>query len=368
MPASTRHCRSSSKVAGSRLSAMRTSCLASWQSPSSSVQCRHSLRSYSGIPAGTSATVMTRVALDVEVGVGAAVVGSGVGVGAAVAGSGAGVGGGVVGMGVGLGATVVGAGAGVGVSIPGPGPGSIPHSRPAAKRAVSSPTSSAAIASVVAAAISLGPPKAAMTHTIPSRSPGPIPSWGAASAHSSSFRQATDTENAAMLPAMAVCGSPSSPAVITALGSMTSSAARTQEDVSTLSGTGMMVAMNSLVDCVVVEAPDELGLLLHGRWAARRRGLRASPLDPRRCRRAPSSDRLESTMRSVPSAGRGEGASVRCRGRCLRRSRDRRCRRYLESGVFGINAGGHGNAGWEQASPGSPASSPGRCSPAGLSG
>ena len=97
----------------------------------------------------------------------------------------------------------------------------------------------------MAAAISAGPPKAAMMHTVPPRSSGPIPTLGAAASHSSSLRQATDTVNIAMLPAMAVLGSPSSPAVITALGSMTSSAARTQSEVSTLSGTGIMVAMKS---------------------------------------------------------------------------------------------------------------------------
>ena len=61
---------------------------------------------------------------------------------------------------------------------------------------------------------------------------------GAVSSHSRSFRQATVTENAAMLPAMALPGSPSMPAVMTALWSMTANPARTQSDVSWLSGSG----------------------------------------------------------------------------------------------------------------------------------
>ena len=61
---------------------------------------------------------------------------------------------------------------------------------------------------------------------------------GAVASHSRSFRHATVTENAAMLPAMALPGSPSMPAVMTALGSMTANPARTQSDVSWLSGSG----------------------------------------------------------------------------------------------------------------------------------
>ena len=141
---------------------------------------------------------------------------------------------------VGVGAGVFAAGPGVAA---GSGHGSIPHSRPAVNRAVPSATSPAFISSVMAFAISAGPPSSAMMHTIPSRSSGSIPSLGAAAAHSSSFRQAIATVNAAILPAMAVWASPSSPAVITGLGSMTSSAARTQLEVSSLSGTGTMVVM-----------------------------------------------------------------------------------------------------------------------------
>ena len=51
---------------------MRTSCRASWQSPSASTQCFQSPRSYSGMSAGMGATVITKVAA------GAAPVGTGV--------------------------------------------------------------------------------------------------------------------------------------------------------------------------------------------------------------------------------------------------------------------------------------------------
>ena len=40
---------------------MRTSCLASWQSPSSSVQCFHWDRLYSAMSVGIGATAITRV-------------------------------------------------------------------------------------------------------------------------------------------------------------------------------------------------------------------------------------------------------------------------------------------------------------------
>ena len=109
---------------------------------------------------------------------------------------------------------------------------SIPQSAPAWARSVKFPSPAA----IIASAISPGPPSWAKRHCIPSRSPGPIPVLDAAAAHSSSFRHAVVTENAAMLPAMALPGSPSIPAVMTSLGSMTANPARTQSEVSRLSG------------------------------------------------------------------------------------------------------------------------------------
>ena len=110
---------------------------------------------------------------------------------------------------------------GVAVAWPGTGPISNPHSAPALARFVKSPS----CAAVIAAAIGPGPPRATKRHCISSRSSGPIPNEGAVSSHSSSVRQAMVTENATMLPAIALSGSPSIPAVMTALGSMTSNAA-----------------------------------------------------------------------------------------------------------------------------------------------
>ena len=77
-----------------------------------------------------------------------------------------------------------------------------------------------------------------MRHCIRSRSSGPIPTCEAVASHSWSVRQAIVTENAAMLPAMALPGSPSRPAVMTSLRSIASNAARTQSEVSWLSGSG----------------------------------------------------------------------------------------------------------------------------------
>ena len=59
-PEATRQFLSDSKVTSTRLSETRTSCLASWQSPSSSFQCFHSDRLYSGISAGTADMDMDR--------------------------------------------------------------------------------------------------------------------------------------------------------------------------------------------------------------------------------------------------------------------------------------------------------------------
>ena len=142
----------------------------------------------------------------------------------------------VTGVETGVGASMVAVGAGGGVpgGCPGGGPISNPHSAPALARFVKSPS----CAAVIAAAIGPGPPRATKRHCIPSRSSGPIPVFDAASSHSSSFRQAIVTESAAMLPAMALPGSPSIPAVMTSLGSMTSNPARTQSEVSWLSGLG----------------------------------------------------------------------------------------------------------------------------------
>ena len=73
-PVSTRHFRSDSKVTSTRLSEMRASCRAFWQSPSSSVQCFHWDRLYSAMSVGIGATVIVRVVA------GLAAVGSWVGV------------------------------------------------------------------------------------------------------------------------------------------------------------------------------------------------------------------------------------------------------------------------------------------------
>ena len=51
-PVSTRHSLSDSKVTSTRLSEIRASCRASWQSPSSSVQCFHWDRLYSAMSVG----------------------------------------------------------------------------------------------------------------------------------------------------------------------------------------------------------------------------------------------------------------------------------------------------------------------------
>ena len=66
-PVATRHFLSDSKVTSTRLSEMRASCLASWQSPSSSIQCFHWERLYSGMSAGIGATVTAREVVGVGV-------------------------------------------------------------------------------------------------------------------------------------------------------------------------------------------------------------------------------------------------------------------------------------------------------------
>ena len=111
-----------------------------------------------------------------------------------------------------------------------------PVSKPQSINAWARTVKSSSFAAFIAAAISLGPPSSSRTHCIPSRSPGAIPNLGAAASHSSSFRQARVTENPAMLPAIAAPGFPSIPAVITARGSISLNADRTQMDVSTLRG------------------------------------------------------------------------------------------------------------------------------------
>ena len=93
-------------------------------------------------------------------------------------------------------------------------------------------------ATFIAPAICPGPPNSAKRHRIPSRSSGPIPTCGPAVSPSSSFRHAIVTNSPAMRPAMALPGSPSIPAVMTALGSMTANPARTQSEDSWLSGSG----------------------------------------------------------------------------------------------------------------------------------
>ena len=140
----------------------------------------------------------------------------------------------VTGVDAGVGASeiAVGAGGGVPGGCPGGGPISSPHSAPALARFVKSPS----CAAVIAPAICPGPPNSAKRHCIPTCSSGLIPNMGAIASHSWSVRHATVTESAAMLPAMALPGSPSRPAVMTSLGSMTSKASRTQSEVSWLSG------------------------------------------------------------------------------------------------------------------------------------
>ena len=120
-PVSTRHFRSDSNVTSTRLSEMRASCRASWQSPSSSVQCFHWDRLYSEMSVGIGATVIARVVAGLAAGGGASVVGSWVGVDVAASVEDAGVGVGMMfvgdgGMGLGsaVAATDVGGAAGIG--------------------------------------------------------------------------------------------------------------------------------------------------------------------------------------------------------------------------------------------------------------
>ena len=100
------------------------------------------------------------------------------------------------------------------------------------------PVMSPSCAAFIAPAICPGPPRATKRHCIPTRSSRLIPTCGPEASHSSSFRQAIVTNSPVMLPAMALPGSPSMPAVMTALGLMTSNAACTQSEDSWLSGVG----------------------------------------------------------------------------------------------------------------------------------
>ena len=187
--------------------------------------------------------VVAGVGVDVDgmfVGVGACVGVAGAGV---PVGDGVGVAGVPVGVapvvtcvetGVGTSMVAVGAGGGVPGGCPGGGPISSSHSIPAWAISVTSPS----WAAVITPAICPGPPKAAKRHCIPTRSSGPIPTCGAEVSHSSSFRHAIVTNSPVMPPAMALAGSPSMSAVMTAFGSMTSNAARTQSEVSWLNGPG----------------------------------------------------------------------------------------------------------------------------------
>ena len=213
-----------------------TSCRMSWQSLSWSSQCFQSSRFYSGMPEGTGAMVITRVVAGVGIDVDGMFVGVGAGIGVAVVGILVGVDPRVVVVGAGVGPSVVSLGA-VG-EVPGGCPGgcpiSSPHSAPPLAKFVNSPS----CAAVIALAISAVPPSSAKRHCIPTRSSGLIPNMGAVASHSWSVRHATVTDNAAMLPAMALPGLPSIPALMTSLGSMTSNAARTQSEDSWLSGPG----------------------------------------------------------------------------------------------------------------------------------
>ena len=90
----------------------------SWQSPSSSVQCRHSDLLYSGMSVGTGATVITRVVTAMGAGGNGVVVGVAVRVGGAVVAVGAVVGPVDPGTGfVGAGDDVAGSSVGVGVAV-----------------------------------------------------------------------------------------------------------------------------------------------------------------------------------------------------------------------------------------------------------
>ena len=72
-PIATRHFLSDSKVTSTRLSEMKTSCRASWQSPFSSVQCFQWDRLYSTISVGIGATDIAREVVGIVVGVSATV-------------------------------------------------------------------------------------------------------------------------------------------------------------------------------------------------------------------------------------------------------------------------------------------------------
>ena len=193
------------------------------------------------MPPGIGAMVITRVfaggvGADVDgmfVGVGA---GAGVAVVVVVVGILVGVDPGVVVVGAGVAASEVALDAGGGVpgGCPSGGPISNPHSAPALASSANSPS----CAALIAVAIGPGPPSSAKRHCIPTRSSGLIPNMGAVASHSWSVRHATVTDNAAMIPAMALPGSPSMPAVMTAPESTTANPARTQSDVSWLSGPG----------------------------------------------------------------------------------------------------------------------------------
>ena len=78
--------------------------------------------------------------------------------------------------------------------------------------------------------------------------------------------------NAVMLPAMALAASPSSPAVMTALGSISLNAARMQAEDSRLSGPESRDEPGQEDSChvLVVEAPHEPGLLFRGGYAGDR--------------------------------------------------------------------------------------------------
>ena len=80
-PVATRHFLSDSKVTSTRLSEMRASCRASWQSPSSSIQCLYWDRLYLEMSAGIGATVIAKVAAGLAAGGSASVVRSRVGIG-----------------------------------------------------------------------------------------------------------------------------------------------------------------------------------------------------------------------------------------------------------------------------------------------
>ena len=219
LPDATRHSLSVSKATGVQgLSSTRTSCRASWQSPSSSIQCRQSERSYAGMSAGIGTMVITKVIAGVDVAGGRPV--SAVGVGAGGAG------------GVGGGPACVSSDVSSKKS---------PHPSLARLRStdLSSSVPSRAVARVS------GPPTASMKHRNVSWSPGFSPRPAAVASHSSWFRQAAAVKypDRKTAPALSSCPRSQVSSVINSLRSTHSSPVRRHVEVSWLRGPGSPINM-----------------------------------------------------------------------------------------------------------------------------